>query len=166
MSAIWLIFVVLSLIVAGYDLATYRIPNWTWMALVALFAVAWLAHGSGGMWPGHLGACAALLLVGLVFFLVKQMGAGDAKFLAAVSLFAGFASLVELLLWIALAAIAELIVIILLRRTAPQFHSLFAEPSRPLPRVLTKRQAIPLGAGIALGAVVASHWFPPWLWFV
>lgn len=166
MSAIWLIFVALTLAVAGFDLATYRIPNWTWMALVALFAAVWVIHGTEGNWPYHIGAAAAFLVVGLVFFIAKQMGAGDAKFLAAVALFAGFSAIVELLLWIGIAAMVELIAIVVLRRVAPQFHSLFSAGKRPLARVLTKREAIPLGAGIALGAIVASHWFPASLWFV
>lgn len=157
-SVVWFVFTGLLLCVAVFDVTRYRIPNWASLALIALFAglLLW-RHWEG--WPWHLGAFALALLLGFTFFAFRQVGAGDAKFFAAITLWAGFGALIPLLFWTGIAGLIELAVLLLARRLAEG-------RSGALPRVLAKRQGVPFGAGIALGAAIASFWFPAWLWAV
>jgi prepilin peptidase CpaA len=94
---------------AGYDLSERRVPN----ALVATFTVA--ALGLGGFTDGISGLCWAGsgLVVGLgmliVPFALGFVGAGDAKFFAAVAAFLGPRLTVEaFLLGTALGAVAAI----------------------------------------------------------
>jgi prepilin peptidase CpaA len=155
-SLVWLAFVGLAGFVAVSDVTRYRIPNWVSLALIVLFAGVLLWRHADAPWPWHVAAFALVLLVGLMFFAFRQVGAGDAKFFAAIALWAGFGALVPLLFWTGVAGLMELGILLIARR--------LAAGSTALPRVLVKRQGVPFGAGIAAGAVIASFWFPNWLW--
>jgi prepilin peptidase CpaA len=78
------------LVTAVYsDLRRHRIPNWlTLLGLVAGLVLQTVADGAHGLISGVLGA-----LVGLAcfapFYLLRGMGAGDVKLLAAVGSFMG-----------------------------------------------------------------------------
>jgi prepilin peptidase CpaA len=157
MSLVWVLFVALLAFVAVSDIARYRIPNWASLALIALFAGVLMWRHVGTEWPWHLAAFVLALVVGITFFAFRQVGAGDAKLFAVIALWAGFGALVPLLFWIGVAGLIELAILTIARRIA-------AGRSGPLPRVLSKRQGVPFGAGIALGAAIASFWFPSWLW--
>jgi prepilin peptidase CpaA len=165
LSLIWIVFAVLGLVAAAADLAAYRIPNWGTLAFFLLFGVVAALRGAQIPWADHLGAFAVCLAGGILFFALKQVGAGDAKLFAVLALWSGFGALLPLLFWIAVAGLAELAVILGLRRLLPKLRSRFPQldPAR-LPRVLTKRQGVPFGVGIAAGAIIASFWFPAWLW--
>lgn len=164
-SLIWIIFALLGLAAAATDLAVYRIPNWGTLAFFLLFAGVAVLHRADIPWADHLGAFALCLAGGIVFFMLKQMGAGDAKLLAVLALWSGFGALIPLLFWIAVAGLLELAVILGLRRLLPALHERFPKlDSARLPRVLTRREGVPFGVGIAAGAVIASFWFPSWLW--
>jgi prepilin peptidase CpaA len=167
MSIIWLLFLAIGLYAAAIDLATYKIPNSAALALCFLFAVIASYRYSEVHWLGHLGAGAISLVVGIVLYLIWHMGAGDAKLFAAFALWAGFDSIIRLLFWVAVGGMFQLGVIYLLRRLVPVLQQYFPRLyGWRLPRVLVNKEAVPFGVGIVLGAVVASHWFPPWLWTV
>lgn len=161
-SLIWILFAVLGLAAAVSDLAVYRIPNWGALAFLALFALVVAFHKANIPWADHLGAFAFCLAAGLLFFALKQVGAGDAKLLAVVALWSGFSALIPLLFWIGVSGLVELAIILGLRRLIPRLKP-DLDQSR-LPRVLMKRQGVPFGVGIAAGAIIASFWFPAWLW--
>lgn len=154
---IWALFIALLALVAVSDIARYRIPNWASLALIALFAGVLLWRHAGTDWPWHLAAFALALMVGIAFFAFRQVGAGDAKLFAVIALWAGFGALVPLLFWIGVAGLVELAILTVTRRFAARWRG-------PLPRVLSQKQGVPFGAGIALGAAIASFWFPSWLW--
>ncbi len=156
-SLVWLLFVALVTLVAVSDITRYRIPNWASLALIVLFTGILVWRHANAPWPWHLAAFALVLMLGLAFFAFRQVGAGDAKFFAAIALWAGFGALVPLLFWTGIAGLVELAILSIARRLA-------AGHAGPLPRVLSRRQGVPFGAGIALGAVIASFWFPTWLW--
>lgn len=93
---------------AAQDLRSGIIANGYSLAVVALFAVFATAGLASGRLPvpslGAALACATLVfIVGAGAFAMGALGGGDVKLLAAVSLFAGSARLLELL---AVAAIA------------------------------------------------------------
>lgn len=94
---------VCAILAAAWDVRAGRIPNrLTYGAIAAgLLVRAWL-----GGWRGTLDGLAAGLLGGgvfFVFFLVRGMGAGDVKLMAAVGVWAGLHHLPAVLLTSAIA---------------------------------------------------------------
>ena len=79
---------------AGWDLASYKIPNFLPIALIALFSVFALASGMTGI-GSHVLAGGAGFAIGLALFAFGLIGGGDAKLFAAVTLWLGFSSLLE-----------------------------------------------------------------------
>lgn len=90
MSIVWGLRLVLAVLLAAalfYDIRARRIPNW--------LIVTGLAAGVGGAWVGStevgqsiLGALTGLIIM-LPFYLLRAMGAGDAKLMAVVGSFLG-----------------------------------------------------------------------------
>jgi prepilin peptidase CpaA len=92
-----------AVIGAGWDVVTYRIPNaLTYTAmLVGLLSHVVLEH-----WVGLCRGPAGLLLGGgifLILYLLRTMGAGDVKLMAAVGAFAGPSRIIEIALYSAIA---------------------------------------------------------------
>ena len=94
MAAELLVIVVLPLLLAlaaGWDLASYTIPNRLQLALVAAFAVYVLATGMTlGVLGWHLLAGFLGLAVGFTLFALGFIGGGDVKLFAASALWLGF----------------------------------------------------------------------------
>jgi prepilin peptidase CpaA len=137
---------------AGWDLASYTIPNFLSLALLATFAVFALA---AGLTPGavgwHLLAGLLGLFIGFTFFALGYIGGGDAKLFAGVALWLGFKDLMPYALLASLFGGALTLSIILLRQC-------------PLPGVLARqswivtlhdaRSGIPYGVALAAGAFI------------
>lgn len=141
------------LLAALSDAATYRIPNW----LSALLAAAFLpAALYAGMTPGELGMHLLLgfivLLLGMGLFAFRLLGGGDAKLLAAASLWIGLGALMPFLFWTAASGgILGLALVAFRRVPLPQglaAHGWIARLHDP-------RAGIPYGIAIALGAFAA-----------
>jgi prepilin peptidase CpaA len=96
-----------ALLVSGvgavWDLMTYKIPNkLTYTAMVIGLIAQVCLYGWSGLWMGPAG----LLLGGAIFlvlYLLRTMGAGDVKLMAAVGAFAGWSAAVEIALYSAIA---------------------------------------------------------------
>jgi len=100
------------------DLRRLRIPNRDSVLLVATFLIAAFVAASG-MWAEvlpHLAAGLAVFVVGAALFALGIWGGGDAKLLAAVAVWTGFAGLARLLLVMALVGGALALVVLVLRR--------------------------------------------------
>ena len=85
------------------DIRSRRIPNWTVVAIGALF-IPWAVLNppiSAALWALAAGALA--LAVGVALYALGMVGAGDSKLFAAVALFAGIGRLLPLGLATALA---------------------------------------------------------------
>ncbi|MEZ5667762.1 MAG: prepilin peptidase [Alphaproteobacteria bacterium] len=124
----WLVIAAFAGIVAWAvinDCLAFRIPNVACVALVALYpawvAVAWPADEPWLQIALHVGVGAGALVVGFVLFMLRAFGAGDAKLLAAIALWAGPALIVDLVLATAIAGGVLSMVIILGRRMADMF---------------------------------------------
>jgi len=159
------LYLALLLWAAASDLARYRVPNAAVVALVVLFAGSFLLLGASSQWGQHL--IAALLALGLGggFYALGQMGAGDVKLIAAVSLWAGLAGLLPLLVLVAVSGLGLMLVILALR----QMPMIAARLGRTisvegLPRVMRRGEGIPYAVAIAAGAAAALPWYGPWLW--
>ncbi|TAJ72501.1 MAG: peptidase [Phenylobacterium sp.] len=77
------------------DLRTRLIPNWTVVAVVALF-VLWSVLAKGDGLAGHLAAGAIGLALGYGLFAAGLVGGGDGKLFAATALFVGFRNFLPL----------------------------------------------------------------------
>jgi prepilin peptidase CpaA len=135
---------------AGWDLASFTIPNILPVALVAAFAVYIAATGFGPAVLGwHLLAGFLGLILGFTLFALGWIGGGDAKLFAAIALWFGFRDLAAYALTASLFGGALTLAILLLRRM-------------PLPAVLVgqgwllrlhdERSGIPYGVALAAGA--------------
>ena len=88
------LFAVLVIVAALKDLASYTIPNWISAALAIAFAPA--AFGMGEPLPAiglSLAVAAGVLVLGIVMFALGWLGGGDAKLMAAASLWLGLGGL-------------------------------------------------------------------------
>jgi prepilin peptidase CpaA len=123
------------------DIRVRKIPNWTILALLGLFAPwALLNTGNWVLWTLVAGAIALAVSVGL--YAAGVVGAGDSKLYAAVALFTGLTELPRVALVTALAGgvIAAI--------------SLATRPNRAL-IMLTLRGKGDFGRGIPYGVAIA-----------
>lgn len=170
------------------DVWSYRIPNIACAALVLLYP-AWLAVD----WPAtdpwlqiaaHVGVAAAVLAVGFVLFLLRAFGAGDAKLLAAVALWAGPDEVLTLILVTAIAGGALSVAVILYKifsaRFGPGLYYVYMHASAFAARVMPRQaggnprnstsekaargpanmslaRPIPYGIAIGAGAAIVAY---------
>ena len=142
---------VLLALAAGWDLASYTIPNRLQLALVAAFAIFVLAAGmTPAMLGWHLLAGFLGLAVGFTLFALGFVGGGDVKLFAAIALWLGFdLDLMDFMLIASLLGGALTLILVALRQV-------------PLPARLTgqswllrlhdQRAGIPYGVALAAGA--------------
>ncbi|HEY4944492.1 MAG TPA: prepilin peptidase [Rhizomicrobium sp.] len=99
MAAELLVLVVLPVLLAlaaGWDIASFKIPNFLQLALIAAFAVFIIATGmTAAAIGGHLLAGFLGLTIGFTLFALGYIGGGDAKLFACVVLWLGFANLLD-----------------------------------------------------------------------
>ena len=148
-------FVLIVLAAAVSDVIRYRIPNVLVLALAGIFFVWAALNYTQTAWLSHVGAALLCLVAGFALYQFRQMGAGDVKLLTAVALWAGLNGLIALLLFMSLSGLLVLPLILIARwlvAKAQARGSWKAEWS--VPRVLTKREGVPYGVAIALGAIV------------
>lgn len=149
-----ILFVVPALLAlaAGWDLASYTIPNLLSLVLIGVFVLfavlAGMPLGSAG-WHGLAGLIG--LTAGFTLFALGYIGGGDAKLFAAIALWLGFDSLLEFALVSSLFGGGLALGLISLR-------------SMPLPAMLSGQSwltrlhdrdaGIPYGIALAAGALV------------
>ncbi len=153
MAAELLVLIVLPVLLAlaaGWDIASFTIPNFLQLALIASFAVFIVATGMApATIGGHLLAGFLGLVVGFTLFALGYIGGGDAKLFACVVLWLGFANLVDYAVVASIMGGALTLAILGLRQM-------------PLPAVLTRQNwilrlhdakgGIPYGVALAAGA--------------
>lgn len=145
------------LVAAGWDIATYTIPNRVVVilgvsGLVALGLTAGSVHAALHV----LGVALVVLMVGALMFFVHLWGAGDAKLLAVVALWVGPKGLPVLVFWTVMVGGLLAFVLLVARRLR------FFNKSRLKPwcaGLLSSVQGVPYGVAIAVGGIVAffSH---------
>jgi prepilin peptidase CpaA len=137
---------------AGWDLASFTIPNFIQVALLAVFVVLVFALGmSPGVFAMHLLAGLLGLMAGFALFALGYVGGGDAKLFACVALALGLNDLLD---YAVLASIfgGALTLCLLMGRKMP-LPRFLAEQSWIL-RLHDEREGIPYGVALALGAFV------------
>ena len=148
------------------DIRSYRIPNWVSAAVVVLFAVRMLLDPTGLTASLTIGA--VVLAAGFVLFTTRLLGAGDAKLLAALSLWAGPSLIFEFLTATALAGGVAATVILLFGKGTGAPALVSAAPGcagshdSEAPEINGKRVSTPMPYGVAIVAgglwCVARHY--------
>lgn len=149
-----LIFPAIMLTAAFMDLFSMTIPNRISLALLLGFAA--VAPFSGLGWHAllmHLGVGAGMLAVGIALFVLRLVGGGDAKLLAASALWIGPDHVLPYLANVAICGGLLSVAILFYRYTIPHFAVVWAAPSWAL-RLHDKNCGIPYGIAIAAAAIV------------
>jgi prepilin peptidase CpaA len=161
--------VALACIAGIIDIRTRRIPNWLCLVgLVAGFACRFYLEGAPGLLAAAEGMGLALLIY-VPLWLLRGMGAGDAKLMAALGAIAGPAHWFVLFLAASiLSAIAAVVVAFRHGRAAETFMNTFAlakelmsfrAPSKALPQTDFRHEEalrIPHGAMIGGAALILA----------
>jgi prepilin peptidase CpaA len=146
------VFAGLLVFAACNDVARLLIPNWVSIALAGSFPLFALGHGLAWSDIGiHVAFGFAILAVGYFLFHANIIGGGDAKLLAAASVWTGFTAFAPLVFWMALSG--GLLAVILMRARkwvpyvegAPEFVN----------RLLIRGGGIPYGVAIMCGGLAS-----------
>ena len=137
---------------AGWDLASFTIPNYLTAALLALFALFVLAAGLSMPAIGwHLLAGLAGLVLGFALFAFGYIGGGDAKLFAVVLLWLGLKDLMPYtLVATVLGGVLTLGLLALRRLPLP---AILARQSWIL-RLHDSKAGVPYGVALAAGVLV------------
>ncbi len=144
--AIAVLFAALLAIASVSDIRTRRIPNWTVLAICALW-IPWILAGQVVSVPWSLAAAALVFAAGVALYASGLWGAGDSKLMTAVVLFIGWGRLAEFAFVTALfGGILALII-------------LLSNPVRVLVMIQMRgkgesARTVPYGVAIAVGAVL------------
>lgn len=134
------------------DLTTMTIPNWLTLALSACFFLSALYIGMPLREIGlHASAGFALLLVGMGFFGMGWIGGGDAKFVAAASLWVGWADALPYLILATMLG-GGLTLLILFYRSLP-LPALFYRQEW-LARLHDRKEGVPYGIALAAAGLL------------
>lgn len=152
-TAALLIFPLCMSIAAISDLLTMTIPNRVSLALAVSFLVLapifGLSFAEVGM---HFAGAVLVFLACFALFALNVMGGGDAKLLAAATLWFGFdSSLMEFLVYVAFIGGVVTVLIVLLRSQSAILMAI----GLPVPNSLTIAKKIPYGIAIAIGGILA-----------
>jgi prepilin peptidase CpaA len=141
----------LVLVVASAsDIKERRIPNWTVVAIAALYLV-WAAFGPVASIVSAIEAAAIVFVVTVGLFALSVVGAGDSKLMTVVALFGG------------LGLLPLFVLATVLFGGAIAVFSLALQPRRALAMLLTRRlgesdRGVPYGIAISMaGALVLMH---------
>lgn len=135
------------------DLTSMTIPNRLTIGLGLAFIPAALCQQIGlEAWGVHLGLGFAGLILGMILFALRFMGGGDAKLIAAASLWLGWHGFVAFALYTAIAGGLLTLLILLLRASFP-----LAGPRLPawLAQHFEPKGDIPYGIAICIGGLAA-----------
>ncbi len=150
-SLLCLAFPLLLIYAAWHDVSTMTIPNWVSIVLAVTFVPAALTAGLSFEEIGwHLLFGAGVLIACAALFYLNVFGGGDAKVIAAASLWTGLAGSGPFVLGMAIAGGALAAVLIVLRRMKIQTTKAW------LARLLSPEEGAPYAVAIAAGALLAA----------
>ncbi len=145
-----LIFPMALAFAGAMDLLTMTIPNRISLVLIAGFCVAApLAGLSMHAILMHLAAGAAILAIGIAMFAARLLGGGDAKLMAAASLWIGFESLIPFFTMIAVLG-GVLAILLLAYRRVP---AMILPGAEWVTRLHKTESGMPYGLAIAGGGL-------------
>lgn len=136
----------LGLLACWFDIRERRLPNG--LVLATLAAGLGLAGWQGGteVLPWHLAHLAAALAVGIGLYAIRALGAGDAKYYAALAAWFTLGEAIKLLMAVSFAGLALTLGWLAWRKVS----------GKPAPRKpLNDIDKVPFGVAMAAGAVLA-----------
>ncbi|HOY76661.1 MAG TPA: prepilin peptidase [Hyphomicrobium sp.] len=146
-----LAFPLLLIYAAWHDVSTMTIPNWVSIVLGLAFIPAAFAAGLSVEQIGlHLVFGAGVLILCAALFYLNVFGGGDAKVIAAASLWTGLAASAPFVMGMAIAGGALAGVLIVLRRMKVQSDKPW------LARLMSPEEGAPYAVAIAVGALLAA----------
>lgn len=131
------------------DIRRLRIPNTYVLAVLGLFVIGFAAApDSFGLWWEHLGAMLAFLVLTYIMFAFGMLGAGDAKYGAALALWVGLPGLLPYVFFMAMAGGVLGVFSLLLRKYRP-----FKNPPAGgwVATVQDGGNAVPYGIALGIG---------------
>jgi prepilin peptidase CpaA len=131
------------------DAVHYIIPN-TLNALIIVLYVAAAIMLPIPEWLPAFGTAALMLLVGLAFFALGLMGGGDIKLLVALSLWTGWGMATPQFIFLTAISGGLLVIIVLVLRLVLPPLMRRKNPTRVMPRLLTRKEPVPYGIAIAV----------------
>ncbi|MDP3740542.1 MAG: prepilin peptidase [Hyphomonadaceae bacterium] len=154
-SLFCLAFPLLLIYAAWHDVSTMTIPNWVSIILAAAFLPAAFAAGLPiGQIGLHLAFGAGVLLVCAGLFYLGVFGGGDAKVIAAASLWTGLAGVSSFVMGMAIAGGLLALSLIVARRMK------LAPTTEWAKRLLSPQEGAPYAVAIAVGAFFAAPTSP------
>jgi prepilin peptidase CpaA len=137
---------------ASSDLLTMKIANWLVLLLAAAyFVLALLAQLSWGDIGMSVGAAVIVLVIAFTFFALGWIGGGDAKLVAATTLWVGTGMMFQYLIYAALLGGGLTLLILALRRY-PLPEALRGQ--RWLDRLHDTKSGVPYGITLAIAALL------------
>ncbi|OJW51454.1 MAG: hypothetical protein BGO67_06835 [Alphaproteobacteria bacterium 41-28] len=109
------IYILINVVIGVYDFSFYRIPNLLLGILLVLYGLCAPFYMGYEIILNSLVVFGVILFVTLALYAAKTIGGGDAKYLAVVSLWAGFPGVVQLIFLIAVIGGGIAIIYLLLR---------------------------------------------------
>jgi prepilin peptidase CpaA len=136
----------LGLLACWYDIRERRLPNWLVLAtlVVGLGLAGW--RGGAAVLPWHLAHLAIALVAGIGLYAARALGAGDAKYYAALAAWFPLAAAIKLVMAVSFAGLALALGWLAWRKLA----------GNPAPRKpVDDMDKLPFGVAMAAGAVLA-----------
>lgn len=151
------LFAGLLIYAACTDVASLTIPNWVSLAMAGAYPVFALAAGVeiGAIGFNFLFGL-GVLAIGFLLFQVNVIGGGDAKLLAAASVWTGMAAFIPFAFWTAMAGGVFALFLMFGRKYAPVLAA--APPF--VYRLLTPKTGVPYGVAIMIGGLMAAPAIP------
>ncbi len=154
-----LLFLVLLLVAALWDLATFQIPNWLCLAVLGSFLLfATVAPLALSEVLFRLGVGFGFLVAGMVLFARGYLGGGDVKLLAASIVWFGWPSLLLYIVAVALFGGVLAICLLIFRRLP---LPLAWSDRAWLQRLHGRDEGVPYGIAIGLAGLVMARHLPP-----
>lgn len=152
----WALFATLLLVAAASDLRQFRIPNPLPLLLVVGFVLGAAAGVPGLDLFGGLLAGVLMMAVGFVLFLLRAMGGGDVKLMAAASLWVGWGGLAEQVVFVTFIGAVLALGLAAVRYFLARLPATLGCGPVHLPPILQNGQPVPYGVAIALGSLPAA----------
>jgi prepilin peptidase CpaA len=146
-----LLYAALLLAAAGCDFLQRRIPNWTIIGLLLVFALAAGLGLTPPLWTSSLAAFGIALVGSGALYLLGWIGAGDSKLFSAAALFAGLSNLLLLFVGTAIAGGIYAIAVLCIR-PKEVMNGMTARG-----RAEGKLRGIPYGVAIGAGALLTGY---------
>ena len=147
------LFTIQILVAIFYDLTKLEIPNLVCITIAISFLPAALLHGLDFLIIlEHYGSGVLLFFGGLVLFILKVMGGGDVKLIAAIGIWLGWKLLVPYIIVIAIIG-AGLALVVLVLRSIPSLSG----PLKSLPWLSIEnkdKKSIPYGFAIGVAGLI------------